>query len=61
MTLPPALACQRNTQDPPYSYAALGGAILKGLEGNQIDHLVGHDVQTADGSTITTDWDLQQE
>lgn len=60
VTLPPAQKCQLLTKDPPYAYAAPGGSILKSIGADQADHLVGHDVETAGGSTITTDWDLKQ-
>jgi hypothetical protein len=60
VTLPPARSCQRITRDPPYSYAASGGSILKSLGADQPDHLVGHDEKSAGGSTITTDWDLTE-
>ena len=60
VTLPPARACQRITRDPPYSYAAPGGSLLKPLGADQPDHLVGHNEKTAGGSTIITDWDLTE-
>lgn len=59
MTLPPKSECQHRVQDPPYSYAALGGAIMKPLEGDQQDHLAGSDTVTEGGSTVTTTWDLR--
>ena len=61
VTLPPARACQRLTKDPPYAYAAGGGSIMKSLGADQPDHLVGREVQTAGGATITTEWDLRQD
>ena len=60
VTLPPARSCQRTTKDPPYSYAAPGGSILKSLGADQPDHLVGHDEKSVGGNTITTDWDLTE-
>jgi hypothetical protein len=59
VTSPPRSACQRTVQDPPYAYAARGGTIIKPLAGDQPDHLVGTDTQTAGGSTVTTTWDLR--
>lgn len=59
MTLPPRSTCQRNVQDPPYSYAARGGTIMKPLEGDQTDHLVGSDTQTIGGAIVITSWDLK--
>jgi hypothetical protein len=55
---PPRSACQHTVQDPPYSYAARGGTIMKPLGAEQPDHLVGTDTVTAGGSTVTTTWDL---
>ena len=59
VTLPPRSECQHNVQDPPYAYAAGGGTIMKPLEGEQQDHLVGMDTVTEGGSTVTTTWDLK--
>jgi hypothetical protein len=58
VTLPPRSACQHIVQDPPYAYAARGGTIMKPLDAEQTDHLVGSDTQTIEGSTVTTTWDL---
>jgi hypothetical protein len=58
VTLPPASACQKTVQDPPYAYAPRGGTIIKPLTDSRPDHLVGADTQTIDGSTVTTTWDL---
>jgi hypothetical protein len=59
VTLPPRSTCQHTVQDPPYTYAARGGSIIKSLEGIEPNHLLGTDTQTTGGSTITTTWDLK--
>jgi len=61
VTLPPRSECQHMVQDPPYSYAARGGTIMKPLEAEQQAHLVGTDTVTEGGSTVTTTWDLRLE
>jgi hypothetical protein len=46
VSLPLRSACQKTVQDPPYAYAARGGTIIKALEGDESNPLVGSDTQT---------------
>src|SRR5262249_5236324 len=55
LTQPPEFKCQKIVQDPAYSYAAPVMGIMKGLEGNDVDHLAGHDVKDLGNTVITTD------
>ena len=57
----PEFRCQRTVQDPAYSYAAPVMGIMKALEGNDVDHLAGHDVKEFPNAVITTDWDLRND
>jgi len=57
----PEFKCQRTVQDPAYSYAAPVMGIMKALEGNDVDHLAGHDVKEFPNAVITTDWDLRND
>jgi hypothetical protein len=47
--------------DPAYSYAAPVMGVMTALEGNDVDHLVGHEVKNFDNAVITTDWDLRND
>lgn len=58
VTLPPRSACEKTVEDPPYAYAARGGTVIKPLADGDPNHLVGTDIQTINGSTIETSWDL---
>jgi hypothetical protein len=59
LTVPPRSSCQRFVKDPPYSYAAGGGTVMKALNSDKTDHLVGSDTKIARGSTVTTTWDIK--
>jgi hypothetical protein len=59
LTVPPRSACQRFVKGSTYSYAAGGGTIMKALNSDKTDHLVGTDTKIAGGSTVTTTWDLK--
>lgn len=61
LTLPPEFKCQKIVQDPSYNYAASVMGIMKPLEGNDVDHLTGHDIKQFENTVITTDWDLRND